>query len=72
MGAAGSVVDPAALRKEYETKSAENVSDAELLAHMKKLIISAPSGMPSFGRPRSFAVTAAGVVTGDYATVSLN
>ncbi|CAN0151084.1 unnamed protein product, partial [Ectocarpus fasciculatus] len=42
MGAAGSVgvVDPAALRKEYEAMAAKDVGDEELLNHMKKLIIS--------------------------------
>lgn len=45
MGAAGSVVDPSALRREYEAKAAESVSDAELLLHMKKLIVSAPPGI---------------------------
>ncbi|CAN0542019.1 unnamed protein product, partial [Ectocarpus sp. 12 AP-2014] len=45
MGAAGSVgvVDPAALRKEYEAMAAKDVGDEELLNHMKKLIISPQS-----------------------------
>lgn len=47
MGAAGSVIDPSAMRREYEKKSAESVSDEELLLHMKKFIISAPSGIHS-------------------------
>lgn len=51
-------MDPAALRREYEAKSAENVGDEKLLAHMKKIIISAPSGMLSCGHACSFAVTA--------------
>ncbi|CAM9761482.1 unnamed protein product, partial [Hapterophycus canaliculatus] len=47
MGAAGSVgVDPATLRKEYEEMAAKNVSDEELLRHMKKLILSASAGEP--------------------------
>lgn len=45
MGAGGSVVDPSALRREYETKAAESVSDAELLLHMKRLIVFAPPGI---------------------------
>lgn len=46
MGAAGSVgvVDPAALRKEYEAMAAKDVGDEELLNHMKKLIISPQTG----------------------------
>lgn len=45
MGAAASVdVDASVLRKEYETLAANNVSDEELLNHMKKLIISPPTG----------------------------
>lgn len=45
MGGGVSVdVDASALRKEYETLAAKNVSDEELLSHMKKLIVSPPTG----------------------------
>lgn len=49
MGAAGSVVDAGMLRKEFEAKAAESVSDEELLSHMKKLVNSLPAGVLLLG-----------------------
>lgn len=48
MGGGVSVdVDASVLRKEYETLAAKNVSDEELLNHMKKLIVSPQTGEAS-------------------------
>lgn len=45
MGAAGSVADAGMLRREFEAKAVETITDEELMNHMKKLVVSLPPGV---------------------------